>query len=67
MMNIFMFPAGVARKKVTQIQRSVIPGDSYPEVVSFFWKYSIRWIPLVPAEMVVRRGMFHSVLKVELS
>lgn len=41
-MNIFMFPAGVATKKVTQIQRSVIPGSSHPEVVSFFWKYSIH-------------------------
>lgn len=36
MMNTFLFLAGVATKKVTQIQRSLIPGNCHPEVVSYF-------------------------------
>jgi len=39
MMNIYVFAAGVATKKVTQVQRSVIPVGCRPEVVSFCCKY----------------------------
>jgi hypothetical protein len=34
-MNMFLVAAGVATKKVTQVQRSVIAVGSRPEVVSF--------------------------------